>query len=78
MAIYKVQQQLDKPEDVRKIKITSKPKNGVPELGDVNIIKKGFPEIFEALAGRPKAFFIGTVVHGEIRLYEEAKKIDEW
>lgn len=78
MAVYKVQQQLDKPENERKIKITSKPRNGVPEVGDVNIVKPAYPDIINAMAGRAKVFFVGTVVHGQVRLYQEAKKIEEW
>lgn len=71
--ILKVQQQLDKPEEIRKIKITSKPKNGVIGVGDINIVRPAFPDIIQALAGRPKAYFIGICIQGNVRLYCETK-----
>lgn len=71
--IIKVQQQIDKPEAIRKIKITSKPRGQSPEVGDINIVKKAFPDIIEALAGRPKAYFVATYIGGVIKIYTEVK-----
>lgn len=78
MCVLKVQQQLDKPEAIRKIKITSKPKEGAEGIGDIVIVRKAFPDIIEALAGRPKAFFYATCTHGQVKLHCEAKIKNIW
>lgn len=74
----KVQQEINKPEEIRKIKITTKPRNGIQEIGDINIVKKAFPDIIEAMKGRSKAFFIASYLNGKLKIYSEVKPKEEW
>lgn len=58
------------------MQITTRPTS--EGTGDLKIIAPISKRVMEMLDGRPKAFFVASMTHGDLKIYAESKFHKEW